>query len=83
MHKFLDKYSAHKEIVNKTITSAIKNPSILSVPDCQSKEFSVYMFSRDFLSKVLSSDVEIIKAEGCENSKAKACLPGKIGILVE
>ena len=83
MHYFLDRYPEHKEIVNKIITSAIKNPSVLSVPDCQSKEFAVYMFARDFFSKCLECNIEVIKADGCEHPKAKACLPGKIGILVE
>ena len=83
MHYFLDRYPEHKETVNKIITSAIKNPSVLSVPDCQSKEFSVYMFARDFFSKCLECNIEVIKADGCTHPKAKACLPGKVGILVE
>jgi leucyl-tRNA synthetase len=83
MHSFLDKYPEHKETVNKIVTSAIKNPSVLSVPDCQSKEFSVYMFARDFFSKCLECNIEVIKADGCTHPKAKACLPGKVGILVE
>jgi hypothetical protein len=83
MHYFLDKYPDHKETVSKIITSAIKNPSLLSAPDCQNKEFSIYMFARDFFSKCLECNIEVIKAEGSNHPKAKACLPGKVGILVE
>ena len=83
MHYFLDKYKDNKELVNKTITSAIKNPAMLSVPESQNKEFTMYLFSRDFFSKTLECNVEIIKAESSAHAKAKTALPGKVGILVE
>lgn len=83
MHYFLDKYPENKETVSKTITSAIKNPSLLSAPDTQSKEFSIYMFARDFFSKCLECDIEVTKADNINHPKAKTCLPGKVGILVE
>ncbi len=83
MHYFLDKYKDNKELVNKTITSAIKNPAMLSVPENQNKEFTMYVFARDFFSKTLECNVEIIKAESSGHPKAKTALPGKVGILVE
>ncbi len=83
VHKFLDKYSGNKELVNKTITSAIKNPAMLSVPETQNKEFTMYLFARDFFSKIFECNVEIVKAESSSHPKSKTALPGKIGILVE
>jgi len=83
MHHFLDKYSENKELVNKAITSAIKNPAMLCVAENQNKEFAMYMFARDFFSRIFDCNIEIIKAEASEHSKAKLSLPGKIGILVE
>ncbi len=83
MHYFLDKYMGHKELVSKTIPSALKNPAMLSVPDSQSREFTIYVFARDFFSKVLGCNVDIIKAENSNHQKAKTALPGKVGILVE
>ncbi|MFA7708580.1 MAG: leucine--tRNA ligase [archaeon] len=83
MHQFLDKYNDHKEQVNKVITLAIKNPAVLEIPENQASEFSIYMFSRDFISKIFNCDVEIIKAGVGDTQKTKPAMPGKIGILIE
>ncbi len=70
--------------ISKLVGAVLKDPTKLpSFVSSQEQELGVMQDAKEFLEKEFSCSVEIINADESEQAKAKAAMPGKVGILVE
>ncbi len=70
--------------ISKIVQSLVKDVSkIPIIITSQEEEIQVLQEAKEFLEKEFSCTLEIINADESEDAKAKAAMPGKVGILVE
>ena len=70
--------------ISKIVQSLVKDVSKLpTMITSQEEEIAVMQEAKEFLEKEFSCTVEIVNGNDSEDAKAKAAMPGKVGILVE
>ncbi len=70
--------------VSALVARVLKDTSVVSsLILSQEEEFEVLRDAQEFLQQEFGGEVKIVVAEESEHQKARAALPGKVGIVVE